>query len=111
MQIVDTKFGAEIVTKKGKVYKFDATECMLKALSLDNIQINDAEKFYVIDAANPKQLTGAVTAFYLISTNFPSPMGADLSAFRQESDLESFQNQYGGEVKNWNELLAKFKIQ
>ena len=29
MTIVDKLHAAEIVTKKGKVYKFDATECMI----------------------------------------------------------------------------------
>ena len=29
MTIVDKVHAAEIVTKKGKVYKFDATECMV----------------------------------------------------------------------------------
>ena len=29
MNIVDPKFGAELITKKGRVYKFDAIECMV----------------------------------------------------------------------------------
>jgi len=28
MTIMDQKFGTEIVTKKGKIYKFDSDECM-----------------------------------------------------------------------------------
>jgi copper chaperone NosL len=29
MSIVDQRFGGEIVTQKGKVYMFDAVECMV----------------------------------------------------------------------------------
>jgi copper chaperone NosL len=32
MSIVDQRFGSEIVTQKGKVYKFDAVECMINYL-------------------------------------------------------------------------------
>lgn len=110
MNISDTKFGAEVVTKKGKIHKYDAAECMMNALSLGNISMDDAGGYYVIDAANPKQLTNAVTAVYLISEKFPSPMGADLSAFSKRSDAESYQKQFSGELRSWDELLVKFKV-
>lgn len=110
MNISETKFGAEIVTKKGKIYKYDGAECMLNALSLGSISTNEAAAYYVIDAANPKQLTDALTAVYLISENFPSPMGANLSAFGKKSDAESYQKQFGGEIKSWDDLLVKFKV-
>ena len=29
MQLIDTKFGAELITEKGKIYKFDDIGCML----------------------------------------------------------------------------------
>ena len=32
MTIVDNKHSAELVTTKGKVYKFDAIECMIRHL-------------------------------------------------------------------------------
>ncbi|MBL8016757.1 MAG: nitrous oxide reductase accessory protein NosL [Ignavibacteria bacterium] len=110
MNISEVKFGAEIVTKKGKIYKYDGAECMLNALSLGNISYDDAAGFYVIDASNPKQLTNAVDASYLISEKLPSPMGANLSCYSKKTDAAAMQKQYGGELKTWNELLAKFKV-
>lgn len=110
MNISEQKFGAEIVTKKGKIFKYDGTECMLNALSLGNVNYDDAAGFYVIDAANPKQLTDAVNASYLISEKLPSPMGANLSAYSKKSDAEANQKQYGGELKTWSDLLVKFKV-
>lgn len=109
MNISEHKFGAEIVTKKGKIFKYDGAECMFNALSLGNINYDDAAGFYVIDAANPKQLTDAVSATYLISEKLPSPMGANLSAYSKKSDAEANQKQFGGEIKSWNDLLVKFK--
>lgn len=110
MNISEVKFGAEIVTRKGKIYKYDGAECMLNALSLGNISFNDAAGFYVIDASNPKQLTNAVEASYLISEKLPSPMGANLSCYSNKHDAEAMLKQYGGELKTWNELLVKFKV-
>jgi copper chaperone NosL len=110
MNISEQRFGAEIVTKKGKIFKYDGAECMLNAVSLGNVNYDDAAGFYVIDAANPKQLTDAVNATYLISEKLPSPMGANLSAYNKKSDADANQKQYGGELKTWNELLVKFKV-
>ncbi|MCC6865224.1 MAG: nitrous oxide reductase accessory protein NosL [Ignavibacteria bacterium] len=110
MNISEQRFGAEIVTKKGKIYKYDAAECMFNALSLGDIAYSDAAGFYVIDSANPKQLTNALEASYLISEKFPSPMGANLSAYSNKNDAAVSQTQYGGELKNWDDLLTKFKV-
>jgi copper chaperone NosL len=110
MTISDIKFGAEVVTKKGKVHKFDAAECMMNSLSQGKIKTEDAGGYYVIDAANPKNLIDAVKAAYLISEKFPSPMGAGLSAFANKTDAEAVQKNFGGELKSWDEILLKFKV-
>jgi copper chaperone NosL len=54
MKISDTRFGAELVTRKGKIYKYDSAECLLRTL-LEN----DIDKYaykLVTDIANPKNL-------------------------------------------------------
>ena len=109
MLIMDNKFGAEIISAKGKVFKFDAAECMVNYIKGGKISTGDAGSYYVIDASRPAILTDAATAFYLISENFPSPMGANLSAYAGRGDAESFQKKYQGEIMDWNQLLDKFK--
>lgn len=111
MNISDTKFGAEIMTKKGKAFKFDAAECMFNAVSIDKMPKDDIDKYYVVDAANPKSLIDASTAFYLISEKFPSPMGANLSSFSKKEDAEKYLKEYGGELFTFNDLLKRFKAQ
>jgi len=110
MTITDLKFGAEVVTKKGKPHKFDAAECMMNSLSIGNVKPDEAAGFFVVDAANPKQLIDATKAAYLISDKFPSPMGAGLSAFTNKTDAETFRKNYGGEIKTWDELKVKFDV-
>jgi copper chaperone NosL len=110
MTIVDNKFGAEIVTKKGKAYKFDAVECMMNYVSKGKISDADVSKYIVVDASKPGSLINAEKSVYLISENFPSPMGANLSAFGSSKDADSYKTQYQGEIKSWEELCTKFKV-
>lgn len=110
MTIMDNKFGAEIITKKGKIYKFDAAECMLMFVKQGKIKDEEVGTYLVTDASKPAQFTDAKTSSYLISENFPSPMGANLSTYGNRSDAERFQKQYPGEIKDWNSMLTKFGI-
>lgn len=109
MTIEDTRFGAEIITKKGKIYKFDAAECLIRFIFKGTVSENDVEKFLVIDYSQPSKLVNAITSTYLISSNLPSPMGANLSAFLNRSSAENQKSASGGELFSWEDLKQKFK--
>jgi copper chaperone NosL len=109
MTIIDNRFGAELVTKKGKVYKFDAAECMINFFRLGKVNREDIGKYIVTDASKPPEFTDATKAYYLVSEKLPSPMGANVSAYKELSTAENFQKQYGGELMNWEELLKYLK--
>lgn len=107
MTIVDQQHAAQFVTKKGKSFKFDATECMMNQLrAIDN---NTIALFLVTDYENPGALIDATTATYLISENIPSPMGAYLSAFKSKEVAENVKNENQGELYTWESLKEKFK--
>lgn len=110
MTISDPRFGAEIVTKKGKIYKFDAAECMLNYIGTEKTKYQEVAGFYVIDSSNPKQLEDASLCYYLISENFPSPMGANLSAYLKQENAISQQMRYGGELKTWEQIIEYFRV-
>ncbi|MFK7780983.1 nitrous oxide reductase accessory protein NosL [Psychroserpens sp.] len=107
MTIVDKVHAAEIVTKKGKVYKFDATECMINFM--EEFNTSEIALYLSNNYTTPEKLIDATGATFLISENIPSPMGAFLSAFENRSDAEKTQSLKGGELYSWNELLAHFK--
>lgn len=110
MTIMDNKFGSEIISNKGKVYKFDAAECMVRFVKDAKIKEEDIKSRLVTDASKPGQFVDAVNAAYLISEKFPSPMGANLSAYGSKVDAEKFQKNFPGELKTWDEILIKFKV-
>ena len=107
MTIVDKIHAAEIVTQKGKVYKFDATECMINFM--EEFDTTEIALYLSNNYTTPESLIDATKATFLISENIPSPMGAFLSAFKDKADAEKMQSAKGGTLYNWNELLAHFK--
>lgn len=106
MTIVDKVHAAEVVTKKGKVYKFDASECMINFMKEFNT--NDIELYLSNNYTEPEALIDATKATFLISENIPSPMGAFLSAFKNENDAKKTKSEKGGELYSWEELLTRF---
>lgn len=108
MILFDMKYGAEIITKKGKAFKFDAAECMLKYLK-EKTEEGEIEKYLVINLSEPGTLTDAVSAIYLISPKLRSPMGENISSFADKNTAEKYSKEYGGEILSWEELKNKFK--
>ena len=109
MTIVDRQHAAEIVTNKGKVFKFDAVECMVHHLK--DVDSNSIGLFLVNDYLTPGELIDAKEATYLISKNIPSPMGEYLSAFGSRDVAEQIEAENKGVLYTWAELLTRFKVQ
>lgn len=107
MTIVDKVHAAQIVTKKGKVYMFDATECMINFM--DEFDTSEIALYLSNNYTEPEALIDATKATFLISENIPSPMGAFLSAFKNKAEAEKFQAEKGGQLYSWETLLVKFK--
>ncbi len=109
MTIVDKQHAAEVVTKKGKAFKFDAVECMMNHLK--DVDTTTIGLFLVNDFQAPGELIDAKEATFLISRNIPSPMGEYLSAFHSKEGAESVKAENEGKLYTWDELKSRFKIQ
>ncbi|MEJ5304933.1 MAG: nitrous oxide reductase accessory protein NosL [Ignavibacteria bacterium] len=104
MNITDNKFAAELVTKKGKVYKFDSIECLFnfKNLEIEGVEIHSE---WVNDFSNPGQLINLKEAYFLQSDVFRSPMGLNVLSFSSKEEREKIINQYGGKVLTYDEVF------
>lgn len=107
MTVVDKTHASQYVTKKGKAYMFDAIECMVNEI---NEKQNEDELAFILVAnyANPGELVSAKKATFLISEEIKSPMGAYLSAFKDEGKAKSTLTEYGGNLYTWDKLKTKF---
>ncbi|GLU45211.1 hypothetical protein Musp01_28350 [Muricauda sp. NBRC 101325] len=108
MTIVDKQHAAQLVTKKGKVFNFDAAECMMNQLK--EWDESTMELFLVNDFDRPGELVDAQKATYLISENIPSPMGAFLSAFSEKEAAQYTLEGNGGELLTWTELKKQYNL-
>jgi len=107
MTIIDSQHASQLVTNKGKVFSFDAIECMLRSDQLEDP--SDLAYLLCNDYMDPGVMIDARQAIFLISERVPSPMGAYLSGF---SSLESAQNvdsETSAEYLKWEELYARFR--
>lgn len=109
MTIVDRRHASQIVTKKGKAFKFDAVECM--ANHLKDVELSSIGLFLVNDYRYPGELIDAKKATFLISKDIPSPMGEYLSAFNNREEAEEVEAENKGKLYSWNELLTRFEVQ
>jgi copper chaperone NosL len=109
MTLVDKKFGAELVTQKGKIYKFDDVNCMLSFFNSVEDATNEFSHKLVVDFSQPAKLIEANNAFYLKSPKIQSPMASHVAAFENEKDMKATKEELSGIYLVWGELVTQFK--
>lgn len=108
MIISDPKFGAEFVTTKGKVYKFDAAECLANYWHKEKLDSTTLSLVAAIAFDNPGQLVQMNQLNFLVSPNIPSPMGGFLSAYQHKAKAEQMHAMHQGILYDWNTYLKEF---
>lgn len=101
MSIADGKFGAELITTKHKVYKFDDISCMLHFKEENKIEVKG---FYVHDFSENNQLIEASTAWYVQHEQILSPMGGGVAAFASKENALPLATEMLTIVNTWDEI-------
>jgi copper chaperone NosL len=109
MTLVDKKFGAEVVTTKGKIYKFDDVNCMLNFYNSSETPRENIEQILVIDFSQREKLIDAKSARYIKSDAIKSPMASNIAAFESDKDLRKMNAKWNGAQLRWEELQTEFK--
>lgn len=109
MTLVDKKFGAELVTTKGKVYKFDDVNCMITFYQSGEVPTQNFSHKLVVDYSQPATLIDAGNAFYLKSDTIQTPMASHVAAFEKEESMKATRDQLDGIYMVWGELVTQFK--
>jgi copper chaperone NosL len=109
MTLMDEKFGAELVTKKGKIYKFDDMNCLLNYYHSGLVPSDDFLHKLVVDFSNPSTLIDATQAHYVSSPGIRSPMDSQIAAFASQSTLEEFNKRWNGTHLSWAEVTSNYK--
>jgi len=107
MVIMDPKFGAEIITEKGRIYKFDDVNCKRNYINENAVQEENLKYNMVIDFSEPQTLINADRAYYVKSEEIKSPMGSQIAAFNSEDAARQMMKRWnGGEMLNYFQMRA-----
>ncbi len=105
MVISDQRFGAELITDKHKIYKFDDTHCIASFLKSNFLSKDQVASIYLIDFSQKEKLIKAEESFLLRSDELRSPMGGNIAAFAAEDSMKKFNKELNGSVIKWNEVI------
>jgi copper chaperone NosL len=104
MAVSDNRFGAEIVTTKGKVYKFDDAHCIISFMHSTAFKSEKGYVVYFVDFTGSHSLIPAATALYLKSELLRSPMNGNIAAFSNPDSMQFVINKYPGATSSWTQL-------
>lgn len=103
MTLVQKGFAAQRINDKGKVYKYDAVECLLEDIKAKPLR--PGESALVSDLSRPvAALSDAHSVFFLKGGKVASPMGGALAAFQTRDSAIAYQAKVGGALLDWNGL-------
>ena len=103
MKIADGKFGAEVITTKGRIYKFDDMHCMVNYQKENpNPKI---QSFYIHDFNQNNTLISAETAFYVKGGTINSPMRGNIIAVKTDEEAKQMAEKYNANPITWEEII------
>lgn len=109
MTLTDKRFGAEIITKKGKVFKFDDLNCLVKYLQSGAEPEASIAQIVTVDFNKTGSFIAVEKAFFLQNESIKSPMRGDVASFSTQNDLDGVKASLGGGKQlDWTALKAAF---
>ncbi|MFH5832325.1 nitrous oxide reductase accessory protein NosL [Halalkalibaculum sp. DA3122] len=103
MMITDNRFASQVVTDKGKAFKFDAIECMAVYHRTNSDELEGA-RLWVSNYADPGEWLPAMEAQFVKSEVVNSPMGESLLAFPSGEAASQHLEDYPGKLLSWDEV-------
>jgi copper chaperone NosL len=106
MLISERRYAAQLLTTKGKAYKFDAIECLREFLATGAVSSADVHSLWVTDATLGEGWIRAEDATFLHSAELRTPMGGGLAAYASAADAQVAAARLSGTLMSWQALLA-----
>ncbi|PYF70607.1 nitrous oxide reductase accessory protein NosL [Pedobacter nutrimenti] len=109
MGVADKRFGAELITRKGKVYKFDDLHCLVEFTRTEGVKHEDIDGMYLVNYEKPHGFIELQNAFLFKSEAFKSPMGSNIAAFQTKEKLAAASQSVEGSVVQVTSLMPFHK--
>jgi len=107
MTIANGKFGAELITKKGRYYKFDDLACMIQFAKSNTVV--PYQSFFVSDYLKDNNLIPAETAYFIKGGKINSPMRGNMAAFSSVKEQNEFGKKLEAQTITWSEVYNAYK--
>jgi copper chaperone NosL len=109
MTIMSPQFGGELVTKKGRVYKFDDLHCLIAFMKTGEVKQENIAQTLTIDYTKQNNFLDATTASYVKSENLHSPMNSNTASFATQQEAKTTAAQFRGNIIDWQTLVSGTK--
>ncbi len=110
MTITDQRFGAEIVTDKGRIFKFDDLNCAAEFIQSGKVDPNRLAFQVAVDYQRQGQLIPLSSAFLLRHEAVRSPMRSDIAVLSSANARNQLRAALGGGVDlNWQTVCNQYK--
>ncbi len=96
MTITEAKYATQLVTEKGRNYKFDDIKCM-QDYATSNTDASKNAKTYVADFPSG-QFFDSSTATFISGGSIKSPMGGNMQAYKDKAAAEKAAGELGATV-------------
>ncbi len=105
MTIADGRFGCELITTKGRIYKFDDLSCLVHYKGEN--PATSYQSCYINDYLGDNKLINAETAFYLHSQEILTPMSGNYAAFRTKEEANTYATRFATTIIDWIQISKK----
>ncbi|MBK9727166.1 MAG: nitrous oxide reductase accessory protein NosL [Saprospiraceae bacterium] len=109
MGIIEPRFGAECVTKKGKIYKFDDIGCMVRLLKSGMLEESELKYIVVANYEKENELLDVNTSTFVVGTEIKSPMNFNTAAFSDTIQAKLFILQKQLKILDWHAVYQNIE--
>lgn len=105
MMIMNPNFAGELITQKGKVYKFDDAGCLVSFINSDGMKHEKISGIYFDDFTGDHHFLKSEQSFFLYSSELNTPMGGNIIAFSNHDSLLVVKEKIGGTEMKPDDVL------
>lgn len=110
MTITDTRYGGQLITKKGKQFNFDDLSCMAGFLKSGAEEPGNISKTLTVLFEKPNTFLEVEKASFVVSPFLKSPMGSHTAAFDSKNAAEAFaKDKQQAVIYNWQQWLQSIR--
>jgi copper chaperone NosL len=101
MTISNSQYAAQLITDKGRIYKFDDFSCMIQYAKENSALPN---RLFVNDYVTPNKFISVEQAFFLKGGTIHGPMGGKAIAFSTQAGANSYKAKMSASQTSWSAL-------